>query len=30
VSDMRRTYGRVLIVWVIVLIALYFFQQYFS
>jgi len=28
--DMRRSYGRVLIVWVITLIALYAFQEYFS
>jgi hypothetical protein len=27
---MRRTYARVLIVWGIVLAALYAFQQYFS
>jgi hypothetical protein len=30
VSDMRRTYVRVIIVWVVVLSALYAFQQYFS
>jgi hypothetical protein len=30
VSGMRRTYARVLIVWVLVLLALFAFQQYFS
>ena len=30
VSDMRRSYARVLIVWVVTLIALYAFQEYFS
>jgi hypothetical protein len=29
-SDMRRSYARVLIVWVITLLALYAFQEYFS
>jgi hypothetical protein len=27
---MRRNYGRVLVVWALVLAALYAFQQYFS
>jgi hypothetical protein len=30
VSDIRRSYGAVLIIWVVVLVALYVFQQYFS
>jgi hypothetical protein len=30
VSDMRRSYVAVLIVWAIVLVGLYAFQQYFS
>jgi hypothetical protein len=30
VSDMRRSYSRVMIVWAVVLSALYAFQQYFS
>jgi hypothetical protein len=30
VSDVRRAYVRVLIVWVVTLTALYAFQQYFS
>ena len=29
-TDMRRSYGRVLIVWAITLLALYAFQEYFS
>jgi hypothetical protein len=29
-SRMERSYLRVLVVWVLVLIALYAFQQYFS
>ena len=29
-TDMRRSYARVLIVWVITLLALYAFQEYFS
>ncbi len=29
-SDVRRSYLRVLVVWVVVLAALYAFQQYFS
>jgi hypothetical protein len=29
-SDMRRSYVRVMIVWAIVLVSLYAFQQYFS
>ena len=28
--DMRRSYIRVLVVWVITLLALYAFQEYFS
>ena len=28
--DMRRSYARVLIVWVVTLLALYAFQEYFS
>ena len=27
---MRRSYARVLIIWLVVLVALYAFQQYFS
>jgi hypothetical protein len=30
VSNVRRSYLRVLVVWVVVLAALYAFQQYFS
>jgi hypothetical protein len=30
VSDMRRTYVRVIIIWAVVLSALYTLQQYFS
>jgi hypothetical protein len=30
VSDIRRSYVRVVVVWVIVLAALFAFQQYFS
>jgi hypothetical protein len=30
VSDVRRSYARVLVVWVLVLAGLYAFQQYFS
>jgi len=30
VSNMKRTYVSVLVIWVVVLTALYFFQQYFS
>jgi hypothetical protein len=30
VSDLRRSYTRVVITWAIVLLALYAFQQYFS
>jgi hypothetical protein len=30
VSDIRRSYLRVTIIWVAVLLALYAFQQYFS
>jgi hypothetical protein len=30
VSDVRRSYVRVLVVWVVVLAALFAFQQYFS
>jgi hypothetical protein len=30
VSDMRRSYVRVLAIWVAVLISLYIFQEYFS
>jgi hypothetical protein len=30
VTTMQRTYVRVVLVWVVVLIALYAFQQYFS
>jgi hypothetical protein len=29
-STMRRSYARVLIVWVVTLLALYAFQEYFS
>lgn len=29
-SNMSRTYAGVLIVWVLVLVALFLFQQYFS
>jgi hypothetical protein len=29
-TDIRRSYVRVLIVWVAVLLALYVFQEYFS
>jgi hypothetical protein len=29
-TDIRRTYRRVLLIWVAVLIALFAFQQYFS
>jgi hypothetical protein len=29
-SDMRRSYVRVLIVWAVTLLALYAFQEYFS
>jgi len=30
VSDIRRSYVRVIVVWVIVLLALYTFQEVFS
>jgi len=30
VNDVRRSYARVLIVWAIVLLALFAFQEYFS
>jgi hypothetical protein len=30
VSDLRRSYLRVVVIWVVVLSALYAFQQYFS
>jgi hypothetical protein len=30
VTTMQRTYVRVVVVWLVVLIALYAFQQYFS
>jgi hypothetical protein len=30
VSDVRRSYVRVLVVWVVVLAALFAFQRYFS
>jgi hypothetical protein len=30
VSDIRRNYVRVLVVWAVVLAALFAFQQYFS
>ena len=30
VTDIRRSYLRVLIVWVVVLVSLYAFQEYFS
>jgi hypothetical protein len=30
VSNVRRSYVRVMVIWVIVLVALYTFQQYFS
>jgi hypothetical protein len=30
VSDVRRAYVRVLVIWVVVLVALYAFQEYFS
>ena len=29
-KDARRSYAAVLAVWVLVLLSLYFFQQYFS
>jgi hypothetical protein len=29
-SNMRRSYVRVLVVWVVTLLALYAFQEYFS
>jgi len=29
-SDMRRSYVSVVVIWVLVLAALYVFQQYFS
>ena len=29
-SDMRRSYVRVLVIWVVTLLALYAFQEYFS
>jgi hypothetical protein len=29
-SNMRRSYVRVLVIWIVVLAALYAFQQYFS
>jgi hypothetical protein len=29
-SDMRRSYVRVVVIWVVVLAALYAFQEYFS
>jgi hypothetical protein len=28
--DMRRSYVRVLVIWVVTLLALYAFQEYFS
>jgi hypothetical protein len=30
VSSMRRSYVRVLVIWIVVLAALYAFQEYFS
>jgi hypothetical protein len=30
VSDIRRSYLRVAVIWIIVLLALFAFQQYFS
>jgi len=30
VSDIRRSYLRVAVIWVVVLLSLYVFQQYFS
>jgi hypothetical protein len=30
VSEMKRTYARVMIIWVVVLTALFLFQQHFS
>jgi hypothetical protein len=30
VTTMQRTYVRVVVIWLVVLIALYAFQQYFS
>jgi hypothetical protein len=30
VTDIRHSYVRVLILWVVVLVALYAFQEYFS
>jgi len=29
-SDVRRSYVRVVVLWVVVLVALYAFQEYFS
>ncbi len=29
-SDVRRSYVRVLVLWIVVLVALYAFQEYFS
>jgi len=29
-SNMRRSYVRVLVIWIVVLAALYAFQEYFS
>jgi len=29
-SNMRRSYVRVLVIWVVTLLALYAFQEYFS
>jgi hypothetical protein len=29
-SDMRRSYARVMVVWVLTLLALYALQEYFS
>jgi hypothetical protein len=30
VRNIRRSYARVMIIWVVVLLSLYAFQQYFS
>ena len=29
-SDVRKHYGRIVVVWVVTLVALYAFQQFFS
>lgn len=29
-SDVRKSYARVVLVWAVVLVALYVFEQYFS